>query len=49
MTASQPPETRYRRIMARRRSDETLRALAEMRYAGRGARKPPEQRIWAGN
>lgn len=29
MTASQPPETRYRRIMAGRRSDETLRALAE--------------------
>ena len=29
MTASQPPETRYRRIMAKRCSGETLRALAE--------------------
>ena len=29
MTADQPLETRYRRILARRRSGETLRALAE--------------------
>ena len=41
MTASQPPETRYRRVMAGSRSYETLRALAERH--GAKALLDPEQ------